>query len=69
MEGQIVELEAELREVRGRCQHYHHALCSIRELIGQINVEGAKGGGALLDSDLLKQISHWLEQSKTIEGN
>ena len=67
-EGHIVDLEAELREVRERCQHYHHALSSIRELIGQINAKTTEEGGAVMTSDLLQQIDQWLEQFKSTEG-
>ena len=69
VEGHIVELEAELQEAKRQSQHYHHALSSIRDLIGQLGTEGAdKVGGAIVTSDLLKQIKHWLEHIKSIEG-
>ena len=66
----MVELEAELQEARRWSQHYHHALTSIRDLIGQLGIEGLEGemGGAVMTSDLMKQIKHWLEHIKSIEG-
>ena len=66
----MVELEAELQEARRRSQHYHHALTSIRDLIGQLGTEGPgeEVGGAVVTSDLVKQIKHWLERIKNIEG-
>ena len=59
----MTELEAELQEVRRRSQHYYHALSSVRDLIGQLGAEGA-----VVTSDLSKQIKHWLEHIESIEG-
>ena len=61
-----MELEAELEDARRRSQHYHHALSSIRDLIGQLSTEGMEE--VVVTSDLLKQIKHWLEHIKSIEG-
>ena len=61
-------MEAELQEVRGRCQHYHDAVSLIEELIGRISVDGSEEGGSLVNSDLLKQLKHHLEQIKSTEG-
>lgn len=36
--------------------------------MGQVSVEGQEEGGALMTSDLLKQIKHWLEHIKSIES-
>ena len=59
----MTELEAELQEARRRSQHYYHALSSVRDLIGQLGTEGA-----VVTSDLSKQIKHWLEHIESIEG-
>jgi hypothetical protein len=59
----MVELEAELQDARKRSQHYYHALSSVRDLIGQLGTEGA-----VVTSDLSKQIKHWLEHIESIEG-
>ena len=63
VEGHMIELEAELQEARRRSQHYYHALSSVRDLIGQLGTEGA-----VVTSDLLKQIKYWLEHIESIEG-
>ena len=61
-----MELEAELEDARRRSQYYHHALSSIRDLIGRLSTEGMEE--VVVTSDLLKQIKHWLEYIKSIEG-